>query len=155
MVTQRALLKALGSLLNKGFDGSQTAIRQELRSMGLDVSQSTISRALQRMGARRAMVHRGSVRYETSTARESVAYSPLHDVQALVTKVLANEVLLIVRTRPGSASLVAAHIDGLNSRDILGSIAGDDTVFVAPRSTKDMARAKARLVALLDRQSLV
>jgi transcriptional regulator of arginine metabolism len=79
----------------------------------------------------------------------------LHDVQALVTKVLANEVLLIVRTRPGSASLVAAHIDGLNSRDILGSIAGDDTVFVAPRSTKDMARAKARLVALLDRQSLV
>ena len=57
----------------------------------------------------------------------------------LVTNIEHNGVMVVIHTSPGSASLVARTIDQLRDENgVLGTIAGDDTVFVAPRSPKSI-----------------
>lgn len=149
MGTQRALAAALRRLLQDGFDGDQTAIRDRLLAMGCDVSQSSISRALQRLGARRSSGRGGSVRYELSPSRPVFSEPKAGGLADLVLSLASNESLLVVRTRPGCASAVAACIDGCGAPEILGSIAGDDTVLVVPRSVRQMDKTLTRVAAVL------
>ena len=55
----------------------------------------------------------------------------------LLIDIEANESMIVLHTSPGSASLVARHLDSMRSSlDILGTIAGDDTIFIAPTSSR-------------------
>jgi transcriptional regulator of arginine metabolism len=54
----------------------------------------------------------------------------------------------VVRTLPGSAHAIAAALDRTRWTEVVGSIAGDDTVFVAFADRNSMQRVRARLVAL-------
>jgi transcriptional regulator of arginine metabolism len=46
--------------------------------------------------------------------------------------------MIVIHTTPGSASLIASHLDHFKPAGILGTIAGDDTIFVAPAIEKDV-----------------
>ena len=54
----------------------------------------------------------------------------------LVTRIESNGAIIVIHTTLGSASLVALHLDRNKPAGILGTIAGDDTIFVAPASLK-------------------
>jgi transcriptional regulator of arginine metabolism len=56
--------------------------------------------------------------------------------------------LLVVRTLPGSAHAVAAALDRARWAEVVGSIAGDDTVFIACRDRTSLTRARKRIVTL-------
>ena len=56
---------------------------------------------------------------------------------------------MVVRTTPGSANAIARAIDVAQVPDVLGTIAGDDTIFVAPTGGLRPARLAARLAELL------
>ena len=65
-----------------------------------------------------------------------------NSMKDLVTDVQSNGVMIIIHTSPGSASLVARHLDSRvhgGGGEILGTIAGDDTIFVAPSDVKKIA----------------
>ena len=153
MGTQRALAAALRRLLQDGFDGDQTAMRQRLVAVGCDVSQSSISRALQRLGAHRSSGRGGSVRYELAPNKPVLSEAKGGGIADLVLSLASNTSLVVVRTRPGCASAVAACIDGFSAPEILGSIAGDDTVLVVPRSVSQMEETLARLALVLGHNS--
>ncbi len=72
----------------------------------------------------------------------------LEAVAELVGSVASNGAMVVVRTHPGSAPAVARAIDLAGLPDVLGTIAGDDTVFVAP-SRGSRARALAERVTRL------
>lgn len=70
---------------------------------------------------------------------------PIDPVRGLVDAVLTNGQLVVVRTKAGAASTVARAIDDARLDDALGTIAGDDTIFVAPARVRAAAALARRL----------
>ena len=66
-----------------------------------------------------------------------------------ILSIVASECLVVVHTLPGSASIVAEYIDHHKVRDIIGTVAGDNTLLVVPRSTRKTNEVTAYLKSLL------
>lgn len=128
-VTER--LNALRKLLEQGKNSTQEELREMLESKGHDVNQSTISRDLRKIGAIKGTDNKGRTIYRLSeTAGETTFVN--QSVPDLITSISHNDSMIVIHTSPGSASLVARHLDMNRPANILGTIAGDDTIFVAP-----------------------
>ncbi len=138
--------QAVARIIRGGGIATQEELLAELRRQGLRATQATLSRDLARLGARRASHPDGGTFYEL---RDDLPGGGLDALRGLVSAVEANGSLVVVRTHPGSAPAVARAIDLSRMPEVLGTIAGDDTIFVAP-AREGKARALAeRLVALL------
>ena len=70
-------------------------------------------------------------------------------LRGLVQGIIANGSLVVVRTHPGSAAAIARAIDLGEVPEVLGTIAGDDTIFVAPAPDIRPRRLAARLAEIL------
>jgi transcriptional regulator of arginine metabolism len=126
--------------------GTQEELLEALRAAGFHATQATLSRDLALLGARRAADPAGGTRYELASDEER--RDGLGALGQLVMSVACNGSLVVIRTHPGSASAVARAVDLAGLPDVLGSIAGDDTVFIAPANEK-RARALADRVRAL------
>ncbi len=122
-------IEVLRTLLAEGTLSTQDELRMKLEKQKFRVTQSTISRDLRRIGAVRAVNNEGYTVYRLPDAAgaEAAAAAAAETVRT----VQSNGSVVVIRTLPGLASMVARHIDMQRSADYLGSIAGDDTVFVA------------------------
>lgn len=128
-VTNR--LNILRALLESGKSSTQEEIREMLEAKGHDVNQSTISRDLRKLGAIKGTDSKGRTVYRLSESfPESVAVA--NSLPEMILNISHNDSLIVIQTTPGSASLVARHLDIHRPASILGTIAGDDTIFVAP-----------------------
>jgi len=131
-----------------GAPGTQEEICEELKKDGYHVTQSTVSRCLRKLGAVRAVESDGRIVYRISELSPPMVRASLNE---LVLDIVSNGSIVVIRTSPGSASLVARHLDHHRPGGILGTIAGDDTIFVAPASTRKVQHAideiKASLVS--------
>ena len=107
---------------------TQEELRELLAGRGVEVTQATLSRDLAWLGARRAARAGRGVVYELGDAAPP---PPL--LAELVTSVDDNGSLVVVHTTPGAASAVALAIDRAKLPDLLGTIAGDDAIFLAPK----------------------
>lgn len=124
-------LNALKKILESGKNSSQEEIREMLEEKGYDVNQSTISRDLRKLGAIKGFDNKGRTTYRLAeNASESLFVS--QSLADLIVEINHNDSLIVIQTTPGSASLVARHLDLKKPGKILGTIAGDDTIFVAP-----------------------
>ncbi len=127
---------------------SQEDLVARLALAGLAVTQATVSRDLEELGAVKVR-REGSIRYIIPDAAEpKVAAAKLDRVLAeWVDGIVPAGNLLVLRTPPGSANLVANAIDVAQLSDIAGTIAGDDTIFVALADGVDAHAAAGRLQA--------
>jgi transcriptional regulator of arginine metabolism len=132
-------------ILRGGRIATQDELLAALRRAGFRATQATLSRDLARLGARRVHRPEGGTVYELSGDARG---DGLDALRGLVASVAANGSLVVVRTHPGSAPAVARAIDLMRLADVLGTIAGDDTIFVAPARER-RARALAALLAEL------
>jgi len=123
---------------------TQEELLEALRTDGFQATQATLSRDLARLGARRVSEPGGGTRYELVEEGDD----GLEAVGRLVASINCNGSLVVVRTHPGSAPAVARAIDLAHLPDALGTIAGDDTVFIAPARERQ-ARALADRVGRL------
>ncbi|AXH83579.1 transcriptional regulator ArgR [Haemophilus influenzae] len=130
------LTRAFKELLNQERFGSQNEIVDALKKQGFTgINQSKISRMLSKFGAVRTRNTKMEMVYclpnELSVPNTS---SPLKN---LVLDVDHNSMLIVIKTTPGAAQLIARLLDSIGkSEGILGTIAGDDTIFVTPTSDK-------------------
>lgn len=122
-------LEVLRTLLAEGKLSTQDELRVKLEKQKFRVTQSTISRDLRRIGAVRAVDAEGNTVYRLPDAAgaEAAAAAAADTVRT----VQSNGTMVVIHTLPGLASMVARHIDMQRSPAYLGTIAGDDTVFVA------------------------
>lgn len=126
-------LDFLRQLLAEGDLSTQEELVEKLEKNHFSVTQSTVSRDLRKLGAIRAIDSKNRTVYRLpEEIFLPVKSSSLND---MVTSIQANTSLIVIRTHPGSASLVGRFVDMTFSDEILGCIAGDDTVFVAPQTT--------------------
>lgn len=138
----KARIAALKRLLENEEASTQDELREQLEQLDFVVNQSTVSRDLRRLGAIKSTDSEGRTTYRISNESTTMHVKSLTD---LVRGVYHNGAMIVVKTDPGSASLIARHIDNLRSDDILGTIAGDDTIFVSPASIKKIASLAAQI----------
>ena len=116
--------------------GTQEDLRALLESTGVPATQSSVSRDLEELGV---VKHHG---HYTLPRTNGAA------VRGLLSLDHAGDVLVIARTVPGLASAVAVEIDAAAIPEIVGTIAGEDTIFVAVRDAKSQRIAVKEIWAL-------
>ncbi len=125
---------------------TQEELAEALAREGWDVTQSSVSRDI-------AALHLAKVdgAYRRPARARPARRDP--DEQRIADGVLtverAGEALLVVHTPPGEANRVGAALDRLAWPDVLGTIAGDDTIFVAARDAKGQTRVHRALKGLI------
>jgi transcriptional regulator of arginine metabolism len=121
-------------LLEQGQVGSQEQLQSLLAREGIQAAQATLSRDLRRLG-----VVKGSSGYVLApddVSGQEVGTEALRQAfRAFVTGVEQGGNIVVARTGPGRAQPVAWEIDRARLPQVMGTIAGDDTVFVAARTS--------------------
>lgn len=142
MAAKSQRLETIKMLLSSKEIGSQDELLKELRSEGFTLTQATLSRDLKQLKVAKAASINGQYVYvlpnETMYKR---IHTPLKATEMLNTpgfiSIKFSGNLGIIRTRPGYASSIAYNIDNSEITEILGTIAGDDTIFIAVREGTD------------------
>ena len=97
------------------------------------VNQSKVSRMLARFGAVRMRNQKNETVY--CLPQDQLSPAITSQIKSCITDIDHNDYLIVIHTTPGAAQLIARIIDSLgNAEGILGTIAGDDTIFVTPSS---------------------
>lgn len=115
---------------------TQEELVEKLNQAGFGVTQATVSRDIRELKLTKVAGSSGKSRYEiTSTPKDNLSdkYSRVLK-DAFVSMEMAQNIL-VIKTVPGMAMGVAAALDELKFREIVGSIAGDDTIMCAVKNT--------------------
>lgn len=113
---------------------TQRVLVDELRAMGFDCTQATVSRDIADMGLRKLPEGIYVLAEDLHLQRM---------VSELVTGVLRTDNLVMIKAQPGTASGIAAAFDAAELPDVLGSLAGNDTILVIAQTAEDGERLEA------------
>ena len=123
-MNKRERQQTILSLIQAKPIGTQEDLRAMLERTGLTATQSSVSRDLEELGIVKQHGHYTLPRANSASAR------------GLLSLDQAGDSLVVARTLPGLASAVAVEIDAAALPDIVGTIAGEDTIFIAVRDAK-------------------
>lgn len=119
---------------------TQGDLADKLKEHGLNVTQATVSRDIKEMGL--IKVPTGDGRYRYAVPQDSVTEYNFGRLQRLFKEVVTYfdyaENMIVVKTLPGNANAVAIFLDNMRLNEVLGTIAGDDTILIILR---DKAKA--------------
>ena len=127
---------AIRQILTASAVGTQEALRAHLERAGVPATQSSVSRDLEELGV---VKHHGS--YALPQANGDSA-------RGLLSLGIAGDVLVIAKCVPGLASAVAVEIDDAAIPEIVGTLAGEDTIFIAVQDQKSQRAAIRKLWGL-------
>ncbi|MEI8055452.1 MAG: ArgR family transcriptional regulator [bacterium] len=143
------LMMVLRDFLLEGSAKTQEEICQALEKQGYSMNQTKISRLLRKLSIVKVKNECGDVVYWLP--KEPPPPESSTTVNSLVTGIVTNEVMIIVHTSPGAAQLIARVLDYCNNdNEILGTIAGDNTIFIAPKSVKNIKKVVEKVRVLLE-----
>ena len=134
---QNKIVEIIGS----GNVETQEELIEKLKREGFDVTQATVSRDIKELGIVKTSGKGSKYKY-------SLPHSARHDSRHISEKyksILRETVIkvdyaintVVVNTYPGMAAAAAAAIDGIGNENMIGSLAGDDTIFVVMKTEKD------------------
>lgn len=125
---------------------NQTQLVKVLKQNGIKVTQATLSRDLTELGVARVPTAKGAT-YKINAAGNEPTLK-LHIAEEIVS-VASNETLVVIKTFPGRAQGVALFLDKSPITESIGTLAGDDTIIVIPRSTKTIEKTIYQLKNIL------
>ncbi len=128
---------------------SQDDLRKALKAANFSVTQATLSRDVRELGLAKLSDAKGS--YYAQPGESGVRPDFQAVLGALLTGVDGVGPLLVLRTANGSAGAVAVAIDQASWKEILGTVAGEDTLLIITRSEKARERVAGRLRGILGR----
>ena len=132
----RTLDETILHLLDKHVLSDQDALRAMLSKQGHDLTQPTLSRHLKKLNIQKV---------EGRYRRVEVAHAALPSFS--ITEAPPN--LVVIRTEPGFANALAIKLDHMEIPGLAGTIAGDDTIFIAVQGQRYLASVKATVAAAL------
>ncbi|MEW5738746.1 MAG: arginine repressor [Myxococcota bacterium] len=148
VATHRARREVIRRLLRTHVVATQEELGELLKREGIAVTQATLSRDLARLQARRVTLPDGGTVYELDGSPAPKGEEPLRAVHSLVTSVDDSDAMVVVRTLPGGAPAVAHAIDSTRPAGVLGTLAGDDTIFIVPVKGTKPSRVKRDLLTV-------
>jgi transcriptional regulator of arginine metabolism len=135
------------SAIGTGRIHSQDDLVQALKKAGYPVTQATASRDIEEIGAVRIRNQKGEMVYSIAEDSDSSLARSMPLPQELILSVDASGNLAVVRTPPGGAQLLASSLDHSGIKEIIGTIAGDDTVLVVSKSATGGSALARELLA--------
>ncbi len=136
MKNKRSRLQVITEILRSTVVGSQEELLQILNDRDMNITQATLSRDLKLLKVSKTPLANGTYKYvlpaitKTVTPQGSLNSFTAHGA---VLSIEFSGHLAVVKTKPGYASAIAWDIDNKGSLEILGTIAGDDTILIIPR----------------------
>ena len=148
-MSKAARQKAILDVVRKGPVSSQEDLQRAVSRLGFAVGQATLSRDIREMG-----LVKGGHGYTLPEAGQGPTLMPpsvFRLVQDFLLEIREAQNLLVLKTKVGSAQPVAAGLDAETWPEILGTIAGDDTVLVISSDAKSARRLAIRIREMLER----
>ena len=127
-------------LLEQNLVSSQMQLSELLKNKGVEITQGTLSRDLDELGAKKIRPDSGRAFYAVGNTDETIAPTTVGTREKL--RKMLDDLLVssdhsgniaVLRTPPGAAAFLASFIDRVSMDEVVGTIAGDDTVFVLAR----------------------
>ena len=129
---------------------TQEELAARLNSAGFKVTQATVSRDIRALKLTKVAGKDGKSRYAVlSGAAVELGDKYTRVLHDALTSIDVGQNMIVIRTVPGMAMGVAAALDALNWKEILGSIAGDDTVMCVARYNEQAQIVAERLKGIL------
>ena len=155
--TRARRLRALAEAIRADALASQEEVTDRLAALGFAVTQATVSRDLEQLGA--VKVKRGGLlSYALPDQINAADWSTGRLERILKEWVVSIEAagqMLVIKTPPGSAHLVASAIDHVGLPEIAGTVSGDDTMFVAVRDGVDLRKLLARFERMMGQEKVI
>jgi transcriptional regulator of arginine metabolism len=145
-MSKTARHRAILHLIDEGPVESQDSLQQQLERKGFEVGQATLSRDIHELKLVKGP--EGYRRAGEGSGGEGVLPSVMHLARQFVVEIRQAQNMLVVKTTVGSAQPVAAALDASHWPEVVGTIAGDDTVLVIA-SDKKKAQALASRIGEL------
>lgn len=144
--------EAIIELIRNNDIENQSDLAFKLQERGYDVTQATVSRDIQKLNLIKVK-RDGKFKYAVV---ENVGNFSEKYIKIIVETIKSLDVaknLLIVKTQSGMAMATAAALDGLTLDEIVGSLAGDDAIFIATRSDDDAMLLKNKIEVLMRKEN--
>lgn len=136
MKNKRNRLQVITEILRSTVVGSQEDLLKLLSDKQCEVTQATLSRDLKLLKVAKTPLANGTYKYVLPSFNKTVSpqgtFNHLTSHGAVISIEFSGQ-LAVVKTKPGYASAIAWDIDNNGSYEILGTIAGDDTILIIPR----------------------
>ncbi len=114
---------------------TQEELLEYLKAEGFDVTQSTVSRDIKKLRLSKSLDQNGKYRYQAPVTKQNAGNTSfLNIVDSSVISVEYALNMVVVKTYAGMAQAVCAAIDSMEHNAIIGTIAGDDTIFIVCKS---------------------
>ncbi|MBP1677053.1 MAG: arginine repressor, ArgR [Bacteroidetes bacterium] len=136
MKNKRNRLQIISEILRSNVVGSQEELLRLLIQRECDVTQATLSRDLKLLKVAKTPLSNGTYKYVLPSYNKPISAQQSPNTLISHGAVLSLEFsghLAVVKTKPGYASAIAWDIDNKATDEVLGTIAGDDTILVIPR----------------------
>lgn len=125
---------------------TQEALIAKLAECGFEATQTTISRDIRQLKIIKGPTGRGTYKYVVpAVKREAVAPGHNSALTESVIKIAAAQNIVVVKTLSGMANAIAVCIDSLDVGDIVGSVAGDDTILLVMQDSECAASTEQAL----------
>jgi len=134
--------KAILDLVRNQEVASQEELLEGLLARKIDVSQSTLSRDIQELGLAKSG---GVYTVMTADPPRSSDETIRRTIREFLTDVSIAQNIVVLKSGPGHASTLSRAIDEAGWEEVVGSLAGDDTVFIALRTEKESRRIADRI----------
>ena len=130
---------------------TQEELAARLNEAGFKVTQATVSRDIRALKMTKVAGKDGKSHYAIlNSASQELGDKYTRVLHDALTSIDVGQNMIVIRTVPGMAMGVAAALDALNWKEILGCIAGDDTIMCAVRSVDDTIAVMSRLRKLVE-----
>lgn len=142
-------LRAIADLIRSNSVANQEVLAERLGSLGFVVTQATISRDLEQIGAMKVR-RDGQLTYALpDVVRDAPSLRLAAVFRDWVRSVEPAGNLVVIKTPPGSAHLIGVALDQSDLKEMVGTICGDDTIFVACRTAAEAETLSVKLLGEL------
>ena len=129
---------------------TQEELADRLRAEGINITQATISRDIKELNLIKTLSHTGNYKYaQVNTNKNSSLSSMAYIFSNTAVSVERIDKMLVVKTISASAGIAAEAIDSFQLDGIAGTIAGDNTIFIAVRSEEKAELIKSEIEKLI------
>ncbi len=137
-------------IINKNEIETQDELSEKLETEGYQVTQATVSRDIRELRLTKVAMNSGKQKYvQLTETNGNMAEKYIRVLKDGFASMDMAQNILVIRTVSGMAMAVAAALDAMNFHEIVGTIAGDDTIMCAVRSVEDNENLMERLRRIL------
>lgn len=137
-MTKKERLSIILRLIEEKEISTQEELTAELNNKGLNVSQATVSRDINELALIKVEGVVKKVRYSApASATEDVPQNFIDIFRHVTESIVSANNLIVIKTMSGNANSVALVIDKLHIKEVLGTVAGDDTLLIVTKNNSD------------------